>query len=414
MKLRINYSYIAALSVSIIAALLIGAVVLLISGYDPLAAYSAMLSGAFSNARHIGDVLEYAMVLCLCGVACDIGSRVGIFNVGGEGQLLLGAIVAAQIGVVLNGLSPWIVIPVAALGAAVTGGIYALIPGWLKVRHRVNEVITTIMLNNIAEFVCEFLAKGPWKNPDNNIVAGTGNLPQTYWFTKLATGSNLTTVFFVATGMTILTWYIMQRTSTGYEMRLTGDNPRFARFTGIKTDKVVLIAMIVSGMMCGLVGMFRVYGAEHIYKASISNDYYFEGLMVAMIAKYQVLPTAVISVLCGMLCGLSGAYLSLGYLNGTFVEGMSASRGFIAFACVIFAAANPAKAYLAALMFGFFDAIGLRLQNYISSDLTSAIPYAITVIMMVYVVVSKERRRRSLAPKHEPAAPEAPAPGAGG
>ena len=76
MKLRINYSYIAALSVSIIAALLIGAVVLLISGYDPLAAYSAMLSGAFSNARHIGDVLEYAMVLCLCGVACDIGSRV--------------------------------------------------------------------------------------------------------------------------------------------------------------------------------------------------------------------------------------------------------------------------------------------------------------------------------------------------
>lgn len=414
MKLRINYSYIAALSVSIVAALLIGAVVLLISGYDPLAAYSAMLSGAFSNARHIGDVLEYAMVLCLCGVACDIGSRVGIFNVGGEGQLLLGAIVAAQIGVVLNGLSPWIVIPVAALGAAVTGGIYALIPGWLKVRHRVNEVITTIMLNNIAEFVCEFLAKGPWKNPDNNIVAGTGNLPQTYWFTKLATGSNLTTVFFVATGMTILTWYIMQRTSTGYEMRLTGDNPRFARFTGIKTDKVVLIAMIVSGMMCGLVGMFRVYGAEHIYKASISNDYYFEGLMVAMIAKYRVLPTAVISVLCGMLCRLSGAYLSLGYLNGTFVEGMSASRGFIAFACVIFAAANPAKAYLAALMFGFFDAIGLRLQNYISSDLTSAIPYAITVIMMVYVVVSKERRRRSLAPKHEPAAPEAPAPGAGG
>lgn len=320
MKLRINYSYIAALSVSIIAALLIGAVVLLISGYDPLAAYSAMLSGAFSNARHIGDVLEYAMVLCLCGVACDIGSRVGIFNVGGEGQLLLGAIVAAQIGVVLNRLSPWIVIPVAALGAAVTGGIYALIPGWLKVRHRVNEVITTIMLNNIAEFVCEFLAKGPWKNPDNNIVAGTGNLPQTYWFTKLATGSNLTTVFFVATGMTILTWYIMQRTSTGYEMRLTGDNPRFARFTGIKTDKVVLIAMIVSGMMCGLVGMFRVYGAEHIYKASISNDYYFEGLMVAMIAKYQVLPTAVISVLFAILkIGAQGMETAAGVPNQIYL-----------------------------------------------------------------------------------------------
>ena len=319
MKLRINYSYIAALAVSIVAALLIGAIILLISGFDPLTAYAAMLSGAFSNARHIGDVLEYAMVLCLCGVACDIGSRVGIFNVG-EGQLLLGAIVAAQIGVVLNGLSAWIVIPVAAIGAAVVGGIYALIPGWLKVKHNVNEVITTIMLNNIAEFVCEFLAKGPWKNPDNNIVAGTGNLPQTYWFTKLATGSNLTTVFFVATAMTILTWYIMQKTSTGYEMRLTGDNPRFARFLGLKTDKIVIVAMLISGMMCGLVGMFRVYGAEHIYKASISNDYYFEGLMVAMIAKYQVLPTAIISVLFAILkIGAQGMETAAGVPNQIYL-----------------------------------------------------------------------------------------------
>lgn len=244
MRLRINWSYILALTVSIAAALVIGAAILLISGCDPLKAYAAMLSGAFSNARHIGDVLEYAMVLCLCGVACDIGSRVGIFNVGGEGQLLLGAIVAAQIGVALNGLSAWIVIPVAGLGAALVGGLYALLPGWLKVKHRVNEVITTIMLNNIAEFVCEYLAKGPWKNPDNNIVAGTGNLPQTYWFTRLATGSNLTTVFFVATGMTILTWYVMQKTATGYEMRLTGDNPRFARFAGLKTDRIVLIASL--------------------------------------------------------------------------------------------------------------------------------------------------------------------------
>ena len=150
MRVKINYRYIASLAASLAVALLIGAVILMVSGFNPVEAYSALLSGAFSNARHIGDVLEYAMVLCLCGVACNIGSRVGIFNVGGEGQLLLGAIVSAQIGVVLNGLTPWVVIPVAALGAALTGGLYALLPGWLKVKHNVNEVITTIMLNNIA------------------------------------------------------------------------------------------------------------------------------------------------------------------------------------------------------------------------------------------------------------------------
>lgn len=320
MRFKINYRYIISLTLSVVVALLIGALILLISGFNPGEAYVALLNGAFSNARHIGDVLEYAMILCICGVACNIGSRVGIFNVGGEGQLLLGAIVSAEIGVVLNGLSPWIVIPVAALGAAVTGGLYALLPGWLKVKHRVNEVITTIMLNNIAEFVCEFLAKGPWKNPDNNIVAGTGNLPREYWFTRLATGSNLTTVFFVATVMTLLTWYIMQKTATGYDMRLTGDNPRFAYFSGIKTDRLIILGMLVSGMICGLAGMFRVYGAEHIYKASISNDYYFEALTVAMIAKYQIPATAVISLIFAVLkVGAQGMETAAGVPNQIYL-----------------------------------------------------------------------------------------------
>jgi simple sugar transport system permease protein len=109
------------------------------------------------------------------------------------------------------------------------------------------------------------------------------------------------------------------------------------------------------------------------------------------------------SILCGIFCGLAGAHLSLGQLSGTFAENMSNSRGYIAFACVIFAAANPAKAYLAALMFGFFDAIGLRLQDYVSSDLTNIIPYLITVVMMVYVVVRAQQKKknagRQLAPQ---------------
>lgn len=320
MKKKIDFSYAITLGLSILAALTIGAVILLISGFNPLEAYAALINGAFSNARHIGDVLEYAMVLCLCGVACNIGSRVGIFNVGGEGQLLLGAIVAAQVGVMMAGQSPWIVIPVAALAAALMGGVYALVPGLLKVKLKVNEVITTIMLNNIASYICVYLAKGPWKNPDNNIVAGTGNLPREYWFTRLATGSNLTTVFFTATAMTILIYIIMEKTATGYEMRLTGDNPRFAKFAGISTDKLMILSMLVSGMLCGLVGMFRVYGAEHIYKASISKDYYFEALTVAMIAKYQIVPTAVISLLFAVLkIGAQGMETAAGVPNQLYL-----------------------------------------------------------------------------------------------
>ena len=117
MKKRIDPGYLISLLLSVVLAFVIGAVILAIAGFSPGKAYLAMLNGAFSSARHIGDLLEYAMVLCLCGLACVLGARVGIFNVGGEGQLLLGAIVACQVGVWLDGLTPWLVLPLAALAA---------------------------------------------------------------------------------------------------------------------------------------------------------------------------------------------------------------------------------------------------------------------------------------------------------
>ena len=150
----INWSYLASLAISVLLAFAIGAVILAVAGFDPGKAYLAMIDGAFSNARHVGDFLEYAMVLCICGLACVLGSRVGIFNVGGEGQLLLGAIAACQVGVVMNGAPKLLVILCAALAAMAVGGLYALIPGVLKVKVKVNEVITTIMLNTIAASFC--------------------------------------------------------------------------------------------------------------------------------------------------------------------------------------------------------------------------------------------------------------------
>lgn len=287
-----RFRYLFSLFISVLLAFAIGAIILAASGFNPLTAYGAMLSGAFDSWRHVGDFLEYAMVLCVCGLACVLGARVGIFNVGGEGQLLLGAIFACQIGIWLNGVTRWIVIPLAALGGMAVGAAYAFIPGFLKVKVKVNEVITTIMLNTIAAFLCQYLAKGPWKNANKNLVAATQSLNADYWFTKLIPRSNLTTAILAAAIISFLVWYVMSKTSKGFEMKITGQNPRFAFFSGIKTDRLVLVCMLISGAMCGLVGMFRVYGVEHLYKSSISNDYYFEAIMVAMIASYQ--PVAVI------------------------------------------------------------------------------------------------------------------------
>jgi simple sugar transport system permease protein len=295
---KLNLRYLAFLAVSILLAFGIGAIVLALTGHDPGKAYRAMFDGAFSAPRHIGDVLEYAMVLALCGLACDLGSRVGIFNVGGEGQLLLGGLVAAFVGSRMSGMSLWIVIPCAALAAMATGGLYAFIPGVLKVKLKVNEVITTIMLNSVAAFVCSFFATSVWKNTRFN----EGIDVSEFRFATLIPGSKLSTAIIGSALITFFVWYILQKTSKGYEMRLIGDNPRFARFAGLKTDRIVIAAMVVSGMMCGLVGMFRVYGAEKAFISSrVSNEYYFEGLMVAMIAQYQPVPTIVISIIFAIL-----------------------------------------------------------------------------------------------------------------
>lgn len=319
-KKSITSGYLLSLLVSVLVAFFIGALILGCSGHNPITAYSAIINGAFGNLRHVGDFLEYGMVLCICGLACVLGSRVGIFNVGGEGQLLLGAIAACQVGIVLDGSPKAVVIIAAALAAIATGAVYALIPGVLKVKLKVNEVITTIMMNTIAASLCQFLAKGPWKNSNKNIVAGTEKLDARYWFSGLIPRSNLTTAIIAAAIMAFLLWYVMEKTSVGFEMKMTGQNPRFAFFSGMSTDKIVILCMAVSGAMCGIVGMFRVYGAEHIYTSSISSDYYFEGMMVAMIAGYQPVPVILLSLFFAILkIGAQGMELSAGVPNQIYL-----------------------------------------------------------------------------------------------
>ena len=297
----VNVRYLASLVISVLLAFVIGGVILRLTGFDPFEAYGAMISGAFDSARHVGDFLEYAMVLCICGLACVLGARVGIFNVGGEGQLLLGAIFACQVGIWMDGMPPWLVIPAAALAAMIVGGLYAMISGVLKVKVKVNEVITTIMLNTIAAYLCQYLAKGPWKNANKNMVAATEQLNAQYWFSGVIKRSSLTTAIFAAAVIAFIVWYVMEKTSTGYEMKITGQNPRFARFSGLKTDSIIIICMVISGAMCGLVGMFRVYGVEHLYRDSVSRDYYFEALMVAMIAQYRPVTVVFLSLFFAVL-----------------------------------------------------------------------------------------------------------------
>ena len=324
-KKKINWGYFGSLILSVVLALAVGAAIMAATGYDPLNAYHELFRGATGcdnlgqvftglfTKRQFGNTVEYAMVLFLTGLACAVGARAGIFNVGGEGQLYLGAIVSAYLGVVLNGLSPWIVIPVAALGAMAAGALYAWIPGVLKVKKKVNEVITTIMMNSIAIYFCAFLSNGPWKTSQPNRVSGTDPLDNVYRFTQLIRGSNLTTAIFASAVIAFFIWYVMSRTATGFEMKLTGHNPRFAKYLGLSVDKLVIGSMVVSGAICGLVGMMEAYGVRGNYQDGISNEYYFDGLLVAMIMGYRPVGIIVMSFFFAFLkVGAAGMELNAG------------------------------------------------------------------------------------------------------
>ena len=324
-KKKPNWGYFASLALSVGLALAAGAIIMWAAGYNPVEAYGALLQGATGcdtigefftelfTKRQFGNTLEYTMVLVLTGLACALGARAGIFNVGGEGQLYLGAIVSAYIGVLLSGCSAWLAIPAAALGAMAVGGAYAWIPGVLKVKLKVNEVITTIMLNSIAIYFCAYLSTGPWKTSQGNRVSGTDTLDASFQFTRLIKGSSLSTAIFAAAVIALLVWYVMSKTATGYSLKMTGQNRRFAFFSGLKVDTLTIGAMTISGAMCGLVGMFEVYGLKGNYQDGISNEFYFDGLLVAMIMRYSPVGIIFMSILFAVLrIGAFGMELNAG------------------------------------------------------------------------------------------------------
>ncbi len=289
-------SYLIALGISVLGAFMVGAIIILATGNDPLKAYGALIKGAFGSTRALGNTAAKSVTLCLTGLAMAVAAQAGMFNVGGEGQLFLGAMAAAVTGVALRGLSAWIVIPAAFIMAIVTGGFYAFIPAVLKAKLKVNEVITTIMLNSAAILFCSYLANGPLKTDEPGIAAGTDALLPEYRFAKLVPLSNLTSSILIATALAFFIWFLMKKTVQGYEMRLTGQNSRFARFIGIKTDKLAITSMIISGALCGIVGMFEVYGMHGRFIEEVSNEFYFDGMLVAMIMRYQPLGIVIMSL----------------------------------------------------------------------------------------------------------------------
>lgn len=315
-------SYLISLFLSIFAALMIGAALMIVTGYNPIEGYAAMLKGAFGSSRVFGNTMAKMLTLCLTGLAMAVGSQAGMFNVGGEGQLFLGGLAATMTAVYLQGVSPFIAVPLAFLSAALAGGIYAWIPAMLKVKLNVSEVITTIMLNSVAIYLCTYLtnSSGPLRTHDRGVMAGTDAVPKDFMFEQVIARSNLSTAIIYSAVIAFLCWYVMKKTSVGLEMKVTGENQRFAFFSGLSKDKIMIGAMVASGVICGLVGMFEVFGYQQRFLPSISNEFYFDGMLVAMIMNYSPLGIILMSFFFAVIdIGANAMELSIG-ISGELSE----------------------------------------------------------------------------------------------
>ncbi len=312
-KQRLTAQYLLSLAVAVALAFLLGAGIMLACGYDPLTCYAAMVKGALGKPRALGNTLAKTVTLCLTGLAMSVAAKAGIFNVGGEGQLYLGGLAAAVVGARMQGAPGWLVVACALLAAMAAGGAYAWVPGVLKVKLKVNEVVTTILLNSAAIYFCSYMANGPLKTAERGIASGTDAIARNAWFTPLIRLSNLTSGVFYAAVIALFVWYLMTRSTVGFEMKMTGTNPRFARYGGIRADRLALWGMVLSGMICGVVGLLEVFGLHHRFLTTISSEFYFDGMLVAMIMRYQPVGVILMSFFFAVLnIGGSAMELSAG------------------------------------------------------------------------------------------------------
>jgi len=278
-----NWRPLLSLLASLVFALVIGGIFMLASGHNPLYVYVLMFKGGFVGASNIMNSLQRATPLIFTSLAVLIGFRTGTFNMGVEGQLLLGAVAAAWAGFTFKGLPAWIHLPLSILTAMAAGALWALVPAVLKFKCRVNEIITTIMGNSIATFFTAYLANYPLR--ENPMAAKTPRVLTTARLPRLVTYSQVNWGLFIAVFCALLFWYLFRRTTFGYRMRMVGDNALFAEYVGINPTRVAFGGMLLSGALAGLAGGVEVLGVHYRFFDPFVVGLGFNGILIGWLGK---------------------------------------------------------------------------------------------------------------------------------
>lgn len=289
--------------------LLVGALIIVALGANPLEAYAAMLQGAFGSPNAIADSLVKAGPLLFVGIGTCIAYRGGVINIGGEGQIVMGAIAATVLTLTLKGLPAFVLIPVALVSGFVAGGFWGSIAGFLKARFRVNEVLSTVMLNAIAVQFMTFLLNGPLIDPsqvDKSIrIPQTARLPLAADLPRLIP-TRLHLGIALGIAIAVLAYILLWRTTIGYRIRAVGLNAIASRYAGINVNRYQILAITLSGALAGLGGAVEVLGVNHRLftdgsATGFTGSAGFNGIVAALFGGLHPIGTIPASFLFGAL-----------------------------------------------------------------------------------------------------------------
>ena len=296
--------------VSVVLALLFCAAFLALTGRHPFELYFAMLEGALGSAYGLSETTVKAIPLMLCGLGVSLAYRMQLWNIGAEGQLHLGALAATWVPLTFPNLPAFIMLPAMVVLGMAAGALWALGPGYLKVKWRVNEIITTLMLNYVGILVVNYFVYGPWRDPKGFNFPLTAEFPPAALLPTFG-DSRIHVGLLLALALVVLFIVIFRNSRWGYEIKVIGSSERAARYAGMDIKRNMLLVMALSGAVCGLAGMTEVSGIAGRLQPGLSPGYGYTAIIVAWLARLN--PIAIVLV-----AGMFGVLQVGGYIVQTF------------------------------------------------------------------------------------------------
>jgi len=310
-KKEINQKLISLLLIffpvlSVLAALLLSSILIAFAGISPVEAFYQLIRGSLGTRYGIGETLSRFIPLQLCGLGFLFGLKSGFFNAGTEGQFYVGAFTGALAGIYITGLPPVLHIIVVLLVSFLAGALWALIAGVLKVSLGVSEIINTIMLVYVANLLVDHCIDGPLAEP-GGVISQTAAIADSARLPIIVNGTRLHFGFIIALLITALVYFIIWRTSLGYQLRMAGLNPEAARFAGMDNKALVLISVLVSGGIAGIGGSIETMGSLYRLSPGFSGGYGFDAIGAVVLGKATPLGLTIASMLFSVIRVGAGA-----------------------------------------------------------------------------------------------------------